>query len=108
VSGTQTDVDARNRATSAEQTRRFANREVATDVGYLSADTKHVTTWTGERLGVVQSLRVSRSGFPDASGRRPQRYHARVKGIDGRVWIGTGPGPSMYMRLRLAKTGGTL
>lgn len=34
----------------------------------------------------------------------PERYHVRVRGIDGRTWLGTGPGPCMYMRLRLAAT----
>jgi len=96
------DTDARNAAISAEQVRGFKARERDVEFAYLSSDGKKITTWTGDELGVIVSQKTARVGFPEMNGRRPVRYFVTVRGIDGRVWCGTGPGPGMYVRLRVS------
>ena len=71
--------------------------------GIAGVKAYQITTWTGGALSRAVAHKVSHTGFPDATGRRPERWHLRVRGVDGRLWLGTSPGPGMYARLRLAK-----
>jgi hypothetical protein len=68
--------------------------------GYLSADCKTVTTWTGGVLCVIDSLVVRRGRR--GSGQRWTRYYWRSK-CAGRRWFGVCPGPGMLTMMRVGK-----
>ena len=63
---------------------------------YLSSDGRTVQGWPGYVLGQVTREYQTREGF----GGRTTRVYCR---IDGRSYMGRGPGRSMYLRLRTTK-----
>lgn len=68
-------------------------------VGYLSADRKRVTTWTGGTLAHVMHTH-------DSPGNH-RRYVVAVDDVDGAVWRGSGPRESgTYVTLHRVRTTG--
>ncbi len=69
-------------------------------LGYLSADGRKVTTWTGEPLlTVTQSSQSSAGGFCYGT----TITHVCAVDGKGRRWYGRGPGEGMYIRMTRAK-----
>ena len=69
--------------------------------GYLKGN--KVTNWTGLRICTVTSRKSARQGWIGYSSRRPERVHVQATCVDGRKYVGSGPGDGMYVRLRPKK-----
>jgi hypothetical protein len=86
-----------NRDRSVVEVYRFQNRKSAKPfVAYLKD--RKVTNWTGLRLCTVTSRKEGRRGFHGA-----KIVTVQARCIDGRSYVGTGPGDGMYLRLRPKK-----
>lgn len=90
---------ASNRDRAVVEMYRYQQRKKAGPIfGYLKGH--KVTNWTGLKLCTVTRRSSGRTGFPDISGRRPERVHVTARCWDGRMYVGSGPGDGMYVRLR--------
>lgn len=88
---------ATNRDRSVVEVYRFQNRKSAKPfIAYLKG--YKVTNWTGLRLCTVTSRKEGRRGFHGS-----KIVTVQAKCIDGRKYVGTGPGDEMYLRLRPKK-----
>lgn len=83
-------ADARQRRALLDQSKPF--------YAYLTGDGKHVSTWTGGKLGAVKHSDYSRSGWHGAT---IWRFH--VLDVHGHWWQGRGAGKNMICTLRKMK-----
>ena len=89
---------ATNRDRSVVYMYRFQNRKKHGPwSGYLTG--YKVTDFTGLRICTVTKRSSGRSGFVDVTGHRSTRVTVIAKCIDGRKYVGRGPGDGMYLRL---------
>jgi hypothetical protein len=83
-----------NRDRAVIEVYRFVNRKKAAPfMAYLKGH--KVTNWTGLKLCDVTSRKEGRRGFHSST-----IVTVQAKCIDGRRYVGTGPGDNMYLRLR--------
>jgi hypothetical protein len=94
--GYSTDSDGFTRCYPCSDTAEREQMKTADRVfGYLSADNRSVTTWTGGILARVTSHHVSKPA---------RKTYVRAVDPDGVVWSGTGPSESgTYVNLRRRK-----
>ena len=81
----------------------IARAELATAksfLGYLSSDSRTVTTWTGGHLATVTSVHSAEVGF----GYKTRRYYIRAVDASGAEWYGTGQGAGMCANMRRANS----
>lgn len=106
------DVTFCNNCMSEMEVKAFSDPKNTHYFGYITENKNYpgngeyryqVTTWTGAVLGPITYYKTARVGFASVyeGYRRPERWFVTVKGPDGRWWKGQGPGPGMYVRLRL-------
>lgn len=100
-------TDERNRRTSAREVKMFLRKRPDRWFVYYSDDKKRVTTWTGETIGLINSVgKPYQPGCTRGRCERSRIFHVRVKAITGDIYNGTCvEDTGTYCRLRKAKGG---